>query len=194
MIATAISGDPNWRKSYLQTSFMYRLKEREREREGVGEEPSEEGREREGKEGGKASKVRARARSLKPQRPAAAAAFLEGRTEGLYHGAHSSPLPPSLSLYRPGLSSSARCFPSPAGQKDELLGKEVGLQCSTWSECTMLEVVKLYFGNFAALSLVKTSHSGHYNLNQPTCCASLCLLLVCTWKALTIFAVSSLYS
>ena len=193
MIVTAISGGPNWWISYLQTSiYVSPLRKRGRYIERVG---GTLGGRTERKEGGKASKVRARARSLKPQRPAAAAAaFLEGRPEDLYHGAHSSPLPPSLSLYRPGLSSSARCFPSPAGQKDELLAKEVGLQCSTWSECTMLEFVKLYFGNFAALSLVKTSHSGHYNLNQPTCCASLCLLLVCTWKALTIFAVSSLYS
>ena len=128
LMVTSIRGDPNWWISYLQTSFMYRLKERERE---LGRDSRRKG---EGKEGGKASKVRARARSHKPQRrrrpfsKAGPKAFTMARTPPL-----------SIVLDFP----SARCLPSPAGQKDELLGKEVGLQCSTWSECTMLEVVSL---------------------------------------------------
>ena len=165
-------------------------KEREIHRESWGD-PRRKDREKGGRQGFEGESARAhlnhsgRRRRRRPFSKAGPKTSTMARTPPLF-------LLPSL--YRPGLSSSARCFPSPAGQKDELLAKEVGLQCSTWSECTMLEFVKLYFGNFAALSLVKTSHSGHYNLNQPTCCASLCLLLVCIWKALTIFAVSSLYS
>ena len=96
MIATAISGGPNWWISYLQTSiYVSPLRKRGRYIERVG---GTLGGRTERKEGGKASKVRARARSLKPQRPAAAAAFLEGRPEGLYHGAHSFP-PSSLSSW-----------------------------------------------------------------------------------------------
>ena len=59
LMVTSIRGDPNWWISYLQTSFMYRLKERERE--GVGEGLSEEGREREkgGRQGFEGESARA---------------------------------------------------------------------------------------------------------------------------------------
>ena len=141
MMVTAIRGDPNWRISYLQTSFMYRLKERERERE-LGRNPRRKG-EREREKGGRQGFEGESARALTQTTAAAAAAFLEGRPEGLYHGAHSSLLP-SLSSWTFPLPLPAVGFPSSAGQKDELLGKEeIGLRWSTWSECTMLEVVLL---------------------------------------------------
>ena len=148
----------------LSADLIYVSPQRKREREReLGRNPRKKGG-RERKEGGKASKVRARARSHKPQRrrrrrpfsKAGPKAFTMART------------PPSSPLYRPGLSHSLcplLVSPPPLGKKMNSSGRRRlgcvgarGLSAPCWKLYCSYDQLRMKRAHFLKFCPVKPSY------------------------------------